>query len=63
MEHLSLFKKENSALSEYENLVLSSELIMVELPPLEIWKDDVSGVSPLSEFETSGVQIFQGGNN
>ena len=46
-------------MSEYENLVLSSELIMVELPPLEIWKDDVSGVSPLSELETSGFQIFQ----
>ena len=30
----------------YENLVLSNELIKVELPPWSIWKDDVSSVSP-----------------
>ena len=33
----------------YLNLVLSNELIKVELPPWKIWKDDVSSVSPSSE--------------
>ena len=33
----------------YKNLVLSNELIKVELPPWKIWKADVSSVSPLSE--------------
>ena len=33
----------------YENLVLSNELIKVELPPWKIWKADVSSVSPSSE--------------
>jgi len=32
---------------------------MVEWPPWEIRKDDVSGVSPLPKLETSGFQIFQ----
>ena len=34
---------------QYKNLVLSNELIKVKLPPLKIWKADVSSVSPSSE--------------
>ena len=33
---------------KHENLVLSKELIKVELPPSKIWKADVSSVSPSS---------------
>ena len=39
------------------NLVLSNELINVELPPWKIWKANVSRVSPLSE------QIFKKSSN
>ena len=39
---------------EHENLLLSKELIKVELPPRKIWKADVSSVSPLSERITGG---------
>ena len=33
---------------KHENLVLSNELIKVELPPLKIWRANVSGVGPSS---------------
>ena len=33
---------------KHENLVLSDELIMVELPPQKIWKAVVSSVGPSS---------------
>ena len=55
---------------KHENLLLSKELINVDLPPWKIWKADVSSLSPLSEWtaktltlETSAIQIFQGGNS
>ena len=34
---------------KHENLVLSNELIKVELPSSNTWKADVSSVSPSSE--------------
>ena len=34
----------------HDNLVLSKELIKVELPPWKIWKFEVSSVSPSSSF-------------
>ena len=34
---------------KYENLVLSNELIKVELPPRKIWKADFWSVSPTLE--------------
>ena len=34
---------------KYENLVLSNELIKVELQPLKIWNAHVSSVSPSSK--------------
>ena len=37
---------------KHENLVLSNELIKVELLPWKIWKADVSRVSPSSERMT-----------
>ena len=53
------------AFPNYENLVLSNELIKVELLPWKIWKADVSSVSPSSgridlglTLEASAFQIF-----
>ena len=37
-----------------ESLVLSNELIKVELPLWKIWKADVSSVSPLSKWKMKG---------
>jgi len=34
---------------KHENLVLSRELVKVELPPWKIWKADLSSVSPSSD--------------
>ena len=41
---------------KHENLVLSNELIKVELPPLMIWKAEVSAVSPSSVEEHLNLQ-------
>ena len=38
----------------HENLVLSNMWTKVKLPPLNIWKADVSSVSPSSERMTKG---------
>ena len=35
---------------KHENLILSNELIKVELLPRKIWKGDVSSVSPSSSL-------------
>ena len=34
---------------KHENLVISNELIKVELPPSKIWEAEVSSISPSSE--------------
>ena len=36
----------------HDNLVLSNELITVELPPSKIWRADVSNVCPSSDGVT-----------
>ena len=41
---------------EHGNLVLSNELIKIELPPCKIWKADVSSVSASSFALTKGRQ-------
>ena len=43
-------KKKNLRYNIFNNLVLSNELIKVELPPWKIKKADVSSVSPSSNF-------------
>ena len=57
---------------KHENVVLSNELIKVELPQRKIWKTEVSSVSSWSErigsdeglaLETSAFQIFHGGTS
>ena len=58
-----------------ENLVLSNELIKVELPPWKIWNADISpSISPRRQsvaicsgeslmLEVSAFQVFHGGNS
>ena len=44
---------------KYENLVLSNDLINLELPPRKIWKAAVSSVSP-SSGQIEELWVFVG---